>query len=325
MKRLLVIFRILGALSMIGCGTTHHFLPGQPLERHNWMISFSWHFDINHLRNPRSLIAPEVTAYVGIGKDFNFGFGGYILPSHISLAKYYENGNNKYKAWYGHLMPISNGNPLIESGIQFSNIHDTYENSYSLGVGFGVAPAWGSHAGYFQGIAPNIIPTFKYRILGRDFGFSCINNFGYTSSTVYRSLPIMGNPPDTIINSKADSIINIEYFERPRFGNDEGALRLHFKSDSIVTLYGIITHVDEFVNLHKEMQNWVGGNYGVYWYINYGYIILSKDFGELIDEWKKTGHLVIINYPTDFKKRVDRINPFLIDNSFGVSVFSHSD
>lgn len=318
----------------IGCGTTHHFLPPRPLEKKEWMLSVAWHYDLGRLTPP--IIVPHLNAYVGVGKEYNFGFGAQppFLVNHITFARYFDAGSDDRWSAYFHLNRILNlnNNPEFELGGAFIDGHDTYDQQFMLGLSYGgclnhlyklydrqydTKPSW-----RFR-----IMPVLKYTITGSDAGFSWNHYFGRTKTALASLKHEILNDNDTIYVFQADRIDSIVSSNTPPpdYGHPpcEKYLTLFMDSGSIMVFCDTRFYADAFVIPYEELQYWLGKKYIMSLGGSSGEpsIVLSLD--SLTTAWRRGDDLGITQYPEDLRDRIDDINGLIDDNSFGFGIITY--
>lgn len=294
------------------CGTTHHFIPYKSLEQKEWQVSVGWHFDLNQMYQPRTLFWPEISAYYGIGKNYTFGFGGYIpgFISQVSLTKQFVENNGKYWSYYTHINRVFgfNSNPFIEVGAFYSKENSNFNQTFSFGLAYGIRSAWKIELP-FTSNNNSILPVIKYFIGGKDIGLSLIHYHGLTKSAIKDFLQSEMMPVDTLIIFKVKEIENIT-----------GNLEINLKDGTSVIFHQPFRYTDAFYETEDEFQHWLGNKYGVYYYGSKT-IVLDKE--NIYQSWKNNNDIIITNIPQRLINHIENLNSFIIDNSFGLGLFGH--
>jgi hypothetical protein len=178
-------------LSAVGCGTTHHFLPANPLPRNQSQVSVNWHYDFDG--SLRGLIVPEASFYGGIGGNWNCGIGIQIpfRLTHVSFVKY--SSDTVGSDWMGYvsvnqIMLSGNDNPYLEVGAMHIDRVRTYAHEYGAGLALGNGlcnPLWTLLNSKPNGDSKSLshlrlLPLIRYQVIGRDLGVSYVHYHGKT-------------------------------------------------------------------------------------------------------------------------------------------------
>ncbi len=215
----------LSSVFLMGCGTTHHFLPGRPLAKGETLVTISWHYDFGrvHLID----ITPDVNYYVGQKDNISLGFGVKFPAyfSHLSAVKYWKQRSEEYLLSYIHLNQITgvNDNPYLEFGGGYSSKGGKFYHNYMIGMSFGTgivlplirpaSPGYNTRGHFF--------PTLKYSAIGKHWGYSMSYYHKLTEIALdtYYSNAISDNDTVCILrNDEIDSILladngEVTYFE----------------------------------------------------------------------------------------------------------------
>jgi hypothetical protein len=310
---------------LLGCGTTHHFLPGRPLESKEWMVSVNWHFDANCFNKPYALLYPELSAYVGLGKNYNFGFGGYapFMLSHVSLAKYSEKENGNYWMGYGTVNKIysQNSNPILEMGAAYCVDNGILRQNFLLGVGIGQSYPWQPMMPDTAKINWKLLPVLKYTAMGKEIGFGWTHYFGQTKMALELLKHDILYHNDTILvlnEAESDSIRfsacppNYDrYFRECVFLSLPEEKHMIFKAGE--------HYVDAFYIPTDDMQEWIGHGYTIYKTDGKRDVIMNVD--SLNQRWRSDGRLIITRYPAGLLNIIESKNSLLLDNAFAFSLF----
>jgi len=308
---------------LTGCGTTHYFLPAKPIESTKWQVSLNWHYDLNGFSKPN--LIPDVNAYLGVGKDMNFGFGAQFpfFVSHLTLAKYWDKDKDWWSAYFHLNSPISTTrSPLFELGGTYSTFDHSVYQSYGFGIATGQLAAWDLTDS--AGISHRIIPYVNYAVGGRDFAFSYYHYHGRSKIQLNEALAGFLNQNDTLYVFEAGTIDSIGYSEGVYYAIQRRWII--YTSEKNHVFYSFPEYADDFVNNEREFQSWLGDKYDL---IHDGTHSYSFRFSAIIDmdaviaKWKAGERVVITKVPPEFKDRIEHYNSFLKDHSFGVAVFTH--
>ncbi len=321
---------------MAGCGTTHHFLPPRPLERKEWILSAGWHYDLGRLTPP--MIVPHLNAYVGIGKEYNFGFGAQLpfLVNHVTLARYYESGADDRWSTYFHLNRVFNlnNNPELELGGAYIDGHDTYDQQFMFGLSYG-----GCLNHRYEFYDPDdaderswnfrFMPVLKYTITGTDLGFSWSHYFGRTKTALASLKDEIINDNDTFYVFEAGRIDSIVLSEESRNESDYG----FYGCDKYLIIYPDSGSAIEFCDTRRigdlvvppcaELRYWLGQDYIVSLDGRKSRPLLVQSYNSLKAAWERGEDLVITKYPQGLIKRINNINGLLEDNSFGMGIINY--
>ena len=307
---------ILLSIFINNCGTTHYFVPYKALENKEWQISVGWHFDLNLFYRPQPFIYPEINAYYGIGKEYTFGFGGYLpcFISHVSLTKQFTENNGKYWSYYAHInrVFVFNFNPFIELGTLYGIENNGIDQTFSFGLAYGTGTARERFLPY-DIRNKSIIPAIKYSIGGNDIGFSLIHYHGQTKSAVKEFFKNELVPIDTLFVFKPDEV---EYI----YDSYDFEIKL-INGNSIIFGFIQTLYADAFYVPEEEMKKWIGKEYKVYLYQN-KYIVL--DVNMIKQDLYNNNNVVITNIPQGLVNHIEELNSFIVDNSLGIAIFSHT-
>ncbi len=337
------------AYLFIGCGTTHHFLPGRPLQDGESAVNVVWHFDLNNHGLPD--LFPDVTLYHGAGNNCNTGFG-WKFPmylSHVSVAKYWETGDDDYWAAWTHLNQVlgPNNNPMIEAGGSYiKHGHQSYQ-AFSAGLGYGSGVSWPWSLRMIETDRPlaggnRLMAVLKYHVAGQDFGFSVTNYMGLTSTARNVICREIDRHHDTLLvvdNSEIDTMVTIgrlwegiperfaiylksgvviEGFQS--FPHMCGGVAMMFFLDPSLQLSRFLPDQTRPYDLRRrntgpnagQTQESVGS--------------AQIRFGYLVEEWKAGRDIVITQVPLDYLDRLRAWKDsggFLHDMSVGISLVNY--
>jgi len=321
----------LAVILCAGCGTTHYMLPGRPLERKEWQVSVVWHYEFNRLTKPRAAFFPDINAYVGAGKDYNFGFGAHTLgwPSHLSVAKYWQKSDDRYWAAYSHLSAGLGNNPPIEAGALYSNDNGDLGHTFSLGFGVGQlrAPDLSSarikHASTLAGINPVI----KYVMEGTDVSLT-YTHYLWQSWRAMRSLwEEVRNHNDTVLSyakGELTAIVPLGRVKGQGIGPASGWGLIDSKGDTAV-LVREYPCPDCFYERWTELEYWLGDSLRVYRYDTAMMIVSVPD---LLRNWRyayrRTGKLNVTRFSPALNERINSTRNLLRDASLGIAVNMNS-
>ncbi|MCP4566634.1 MAG: hypothetical protein GY841_03525 [FCB group bacterium] len=320
-------------LSISGCGTAHYFIPPEPLEKGQWQISVVWHYDLARLQVPRSMLFPDINAWVGAGQETNFGFGSSFLgPSHISAARYYSDDSNRNWIAYGNLQPFSlNNNPLIEVGAAYSFGRSSTKHMLFIGAGIGSKMAWpGFSNAYESRFGPSEYTPFyilRYSITGRTIGFSWVHYHGLTKKLVRNSFPGIDAPSDTVYTSTNVDSVTISNWGQSRFPKNI-LLAIWVKPPGAIN-FCANPYTDAFYDPNIEMSSWFDGRFafarecGYTTWDTYWASSFVIDMKELADTQNRHGGVTILRYPKALKEMIDKISWLKNDHAFGFAIFSH--
>lgn len=300
-----------------GCGVSHQFLPSRPLDKEDWQITFTWSYDLDNLSRPN--IIPDVNAYLGIGKDYNFGFGAQppFIINHFTIARYFVNEEKESLAGYFHLNGMVN-NPGLELGSMYTRNHGSFDQSFTFGIGYGHSLLWPLLLTHEQisNLTPlksSLIPIFKWSLYGKSVGVSFIHHDGLTNGfrsdlrgriameddtlLVLASADILSIQPDGIVLLNSDSLL----FEPLGFGSQ--ILR---------------SCVDCFRDFPSHYVRWLGERFQIYHVIEFDNLAII-DYDAIIRQWENADSVVITRYAPGLAQKVSRTRSLLFDNSIGVA------
>jgi len=202
------------------CGTTHHFVPHQPLEEKEWQISVTWHYDFNPTKPP--IIVPELGFYTDVGKNWNVGFGGYLVfPDQATVAKYHAAQRQgdwwRWHASWNQILPC-NDNPPLEVGGSYIRRGSTW--SYAVGGSMGLATglSWtpllwqDSFAEQYRHLPLRLVPSLSCDFRGTDIGLAWRHDFGISSfhtRSVWRESERSGGDAWIRIDASDSTIITV--------------------------------------------------------------------------------------------------------------------
>ena len=319
-----VLLFVVLALILSGCGTTHHFLPPQPLESGKWEIQVTWHADLNGVHNPwRSVFIPEVSAYLGVGRNWNFGFGGYapIPLLHASIARYYSQGDRDFMSAYVHFQPLlrTTYNPQLELGLNYNIRRGKHANQ--IGFAFGVYEPSPLGLDYMRSAARHgPYPILKYSYFNRDFGLSWAHYFNKTRSNVELSL----GANMKILDVASDQIDSITSFDN---GFRAQGYTIFLKDSTEMSFYLWQPYADAFGQIPEiEFRDWLDPDAAIYYLEDPQTNIRTEvylSFDDVLSAYNK-GDRVTINRVSDrVYDRIRGIKSFKDDNTIGISAFAH--
>ncbi len=326
-RNIVTAFLLVPIIIFSGCGTTHHFLPSRPLDNEDWMISLAWHYDLNGLHKPARNIIPDINAYIGIGKNYNFGFGARFpfFITRASLVKYLDVKIDNNWATYIHMNEIfgNNNNPFFEiGGARNWRNGSTYHN-ISLGIGYGQQHAWFPNIGT-ERITWIVLPTLKYRITGSDVGMSLIHYNGQTKSSVVSALKGILSDNDNLYIFESGELDSISISKINDFMWREKITFHSSKSKLITAFYGFYPP-DNFYSSLNEIQYWLGDEYKACYFENDWNNLVILDLNKLNNDLRSGRRIIITRYPEKLVNRVKNLNSLMNDNSFGFGVFSYPE
>jgi len=296
-----------------GCGTTHHFLPAQPLEKGQWQISVAWHYDLSGLHPQTGAFIPHLNAYGGLTDDVVIGFG-YELPiflSHGTLAAYVPESSDNYWIAYFHGKFLSvSDNPLLEMGGAYSIRAGSARQMFSLGLVSGRPHEWYS-------------PVFKYSLTGRDVGLGLVHSFGFTKAWVQSHFPEWPPSQEYLYTFKAGEVIGVSRYEvEPSLDNYRcrtAFALIKANGDSLVFWGDHEMYVDQFYDGDIEFDEWLGSDLRL---MRNHDVWLIVDQADLQRQAEAGSPMVIRRAPLAFTNRIERINGWIRDNSIGWAVFA---
>lgn len=345
-KRSLIVGCLLVLVS--GCGTTHHFLPANPIPRKEWQLSINWHYDFD--KNVRGLIVPEVSGYAGMGQSWNLGCGVQLpfLVSHLSAAKYYDTSQASRWVAYTHLNQIfgANDNPFLELGAMRVESKRTYAHQLAIGIayGHGFCPGGplsrGSLNRYGEIAHYRFMPVLRYGITGKDISLSFMHYHGKTSASLAGARQTMDKTNDTLFYVPHDSVISFGAIDHHRYS------RYHMGMWGIVkttgdTIYLVAYNApgdvgtpflpyegrNDYVTFwSRHAQNVVSAfvqDGEAEWFDSAERIVLS--IPRAIKNWEEGGDIILTRFSPEAVRVVESINDFLIDYSMGISINHRSD
>ncbi len=320
-RRIRYILPVTFVLWISGCGTTHHFLPAQPLEAGKWEIQVTWHADFNDVYDPlRSIIFPEVSAYLGLGRGWNLGGGGYaIFPaSHLSVAKYFSTSTDRYTTIYAHAAGplVFTSNPRYECGVLFSSIMSDISSQYGFGMGFFQREAWRIRNHKPQ-LRTGPFPVLKAMLRTQAFGISWANYVGRTKSSVEAALY---GKSDTVLNVAASAIDSIVP-RQPGFCGDGFAV--YFNDGGFKFFERWCGYPDVFYDGPLEFARWMDNRFEIYLVGGSSDHEVFLNYSELVDKYQSGERIFVRQIPEIVFDRVRRIQAAKDDNTFGISVFAH--
>lgn len=327
------------AAVITGCGTTHHFLPGAPLEKKEWQISVAWHYDFNNLRRWQPRIFPTFNAYVGAGKNYNLGFGA-ELPcwvNHASVARYWSQGQGDYLAAFAHINQVAgvNDNPTFELGGQFSCQGENLRQNVVVGLSYGhclsMPLSFTKPQGKnLTGLVYRLIPVLKYNLVGQDLGVSYVRYHGHAATALEPLQHRVQHENDTIFLIGRGGLDSIAFLSEYR-GNpadDNSIFGLFLASGDTLLFSTSPLHACGFAYgaSDVDMGQWLGRGYKVY----YGIGKLTRDkrvvlnVGEIKHKWTGNTNVVITEYPPYVLEKIRKTRSLIADNSFGFAIMGFS-
>ncbi len=322
---LLIPLVIIVAIICQSCGTAHHFVPHEPLDKRQWQLSITWHYGLNGLDPPT--VIPDFNAYIGIGKSQNLGVNTNFpfLISHLTYVNYQPKKVNSRWAFYGHLNLFwgFQRNPYFELGAMYSKSSDDIHQTFSLGLGYGrtsyirpIIPLEADFRKYNLTKFSRLMPVVKYKIYGREFGFSINHYFGSTKNAYAPILDSIKNFNDTILvinSNEVDTVIE-----------DENTLLIQYKDSTIVTLSKRIPHFEEkpFVKFMPSGK-WRFGNYDFYNLISNSIedttrIQILININELLEQFANQEIVYITRFPNELPNKFSFISQLFQDNSIAI-------
>ncbi len=169
-----------------GCGTTHYFVPAQPLGEEESAVYVTWHYDLRGLNAPSPI--PDFHFYYGAGENANIGLGLAfpVFISHLSAARYWSSDED-FRYAFLHLGQIAgtNMNPFVEGGFGYSVPDGSTVQQFELGLAYGNGTgsplaAWAMDTKYRGG--NRFMPLARYQIAGVDVGASLQYYHGMTAA-----------------------------------------------------------------------------------------------------------------------------------------------
>ena len=322
-------FLLLCIICLIGgCGTTHHFLPSRPLDNEDWMISVAWHYDLNGLHKSARNIFPDVNAYMGIGKNYNFGFGARapFFISHASLVKYFDMSENNNWALYAHMNEIFGvliNNPRFEIGGIYTWKNKSIYQSISLGVGYGQESAWLMK--YDSTQSPRLLlPTIKYNIMGSELGASWAYYHGQTKASVIKDLVGILEHNDTLYIYEPGELDSISLLVGYDYASPyKEKIIFHDSRGPSAYAYSGFNPPDAWYLATIELQNWLGDKYKVCHFSDNWRDVIILDLNKLQDSLERGERVIITRYPDELVDKIENINGVVKDNSFGLGIFSY--
>lgn len=327
--RFLVSFVILGSM-LAGCGgTTHHFLPPRALEKKEWMISITWHHDLNKLSRPKLL--PDANAYVGIGNDYNFGFG-YQMPifaSHLTFAHYDDAGRGDLWTEYFILnKPFgANTNPYFELGASYIDHHSGYYQTYSAGLAYGhgfplpLTMLADNREGQRGLPGMRLMPVLKYTLAGHDFGVSLSHYSGITSSglAMMRRNWFKGKD-ETVLDLTNDEIEDIS--PRTEYTSGTHFYTIKLVKGELVEVWDEMPFTDLPGNPHSGFEYWLNDDLRLYhFHTEHGWIYnVIVDMEDVRRRWQAGEDIRITGYPQSVADQMNRVNGLIGDNSVGAGL-----
>jgi hypothetical protein len=319
-----------------GCGTTHHFLPPEPLPDGDWKITVSWHRDVKELGSPKGTIVPDVNAYWGLDRHNVVGFGVPlfpIVPTHLSWANYQNATDGNYHIVWTHLNIAAPHNTTAEVGYGFSIKSATMHDLFALGLGIVQRGKWqigGANTTYSASTGP--FPILKYSGQGRNVGVDVVHTFGNYKTLIKKSFPKWPPTADTVMRFDPGEVVGVAEFDsRPQVPSLFELWRYRFvkglvlrTGDTLFLMGKPMPHPDIYAPRDDiELQEWIGTELMLVWFAT---MRVSTDQWAVVDlEAVETAvregrALVITRAPQSLVDRVDAMNSLLLDNSFGWSV-----
>jgi hypothetical protein len=281
-----------------------------------------------------------MNAYVGIGRDYNIGFGGYppVIMRHFSVAKYYNRNDLDYWAAFIHLNKLCSitgktfdkdvANPNLELGAMYCPGDDDLRQNISFGMGYGMSPAWrlDELAGDRLKPARRLFPFIKYSIVTQDVGLSAAHYHGQTKTAILASIPDLYINNDTVLRLDVEEIDSIKEISiRGILPSYKPHIGFFLNTYRTVPIYGYaLPPQDEFCHYIDEFHGWLGNDFHLCYVGNSGKkLILDRDADDFRRELKQNRHIVIVKYPESLRQKVSDIPALIKDNSFGFAVFAH--
>ncbi len=320
-------FLILPAILMIlwGCGTTHYFMPPQPLDDGEWRLSFVWHADLANLQGQSALIFPSVNGWLGLGKRYNLGIGtSFLWPSHISMAHYDNIDGEDFNIAYVNLQPLSvNNNPIMELGYGRSFGTSSAKQTAAVGIGFGVKEAWelGFHhdrAGFFQYLDLMPLIALRYSIAGGDVGFSYAHYHGLTKRLIRNSFPDFENDT-TIVISYFDVDSVVQSPEKWKYWA-KYLITIWRENNPAEEIWAVSQPPDPYISPDDFFHMWTGNRFALFYP---GKMVV--DLEEIKNRDPKDSTLVLYRYPESFKKAVRDIKWYWRDHTFGFGIMNNPE
>lgn len=310
---------------VLGCGphVSHQFLQERPLEKGNWEISFTWNYDFNQFSMP--ILIPDVNAYLGLSNSYNFGFGtqAIFVPTHLSIAKYYDQSENEFLTGYFHFN-LGTVNPLFEAGGMYSSYDSLSSGSVSLGISYGPSWPWSlpltmEQLKNLHDYDWKVIPVMKMAMTSQSYGMSLIHHHGLSSGFRENLRDRIALENDTIIILNSSQIVAINKHGIIMEDGDTLMLSNFPFLSKILPKY-----IDSFVPAERDKYDWwLGPQYEIY-HVLKGDNLAVLDINDLIRQWKNSDLVVITRFTPSLAQRVSKTRSLRFDNSLGVAIFDRN-
>lgn len=352
MGKSLVLVLLIGATAsgLISCGTTHHFLPANPIPRKEWQLSINWHYDLD--KNIKGLIVPEVSCYTGIGRNWNLGWGMEFpfLVTHVSAAKY--GSDTLGSSWLGYatvnqVLLSGNNNPYFEGGVLHVDRARTYSQVYGLGLAYGDGLCNPLSTFLTKDVDENtrklshyrLMPVLRYQIAGRDLGISYVHYHGKTAAECNQLADTVRRFNDTMLILAAGTVDSL----RP--------LPTQTDSGYYTGLWGLFLSSGDTVILAGPFyRHWLCGTGLLFDFFPRGGSLDSKglehevvrimgdksqpptphsetslyiSISELEERVRHKETIVLTKYSPEIQRFVARLKSYRLDHSIGISTFAH--
>jgi hypothetical protein len=341
-------------VGIIGCGTTHQFLPANPIPRHEWQLSINWHYDLD--KNIKGLIVPEVSCYTGIGKNWNFGWGMEFpfLISHISAAKYWPDSTTSSWMAYATVNQIlwsANNNPYLETGVLHVDRAKTYSQQYGLGLAYGDGldnPLCTFLSKDYDNDTRNLshyrlMPVLRYQVSGRDLGISYVHYHGKTATEFTELALAVETANDTILVLPAGTVDSLRALPSVTdTGFFQGIWALYLSTGDTIILagpfyshwlcgtgmlldrmYGWFPHggTVESKGLKREVVDVYQVGKGKKSKISGSSIHVS--ISELVKQVQRKEEIVLTKYGPVVHRFIAGLKSYKLDHSIGISTFAY--
>ncbi len=331
----LVICLVVFSLGILGCGTSHQFMPPRPMERGQWEIQTYWHLDMTPGRLPVVSAFPAVNFYTGLGQNINLGFSAgplLVLPANVSVSRSYQSGDDRFWTHYLSYTPPLSGtlNPVWETGVAYSIIDDDIAHSFTLALGLGQYTAWENQSLEMSGWGKRtnpLIPIAKYTFTGKNGALEWSNHFGNARNWMRLFIDDVLRHNDTVIVYPSGTVVSVTPLHGHYFHVVSNGLEI-VRSDGVVDS---IDQVNRFVGdvlpvipfgINDLLRAWIGSSYVEYSYKGVSFILDPK---ELQRKATVGGEIIIRRFPDELVARVKGLSPFIHDNSIGAAILSHTE
>ncbi|MBU8934138.1 MAG: hypothetical protein KOO62_09030 [candidate division Zixibacteria bacterium] len=306
--------------SLVSCGTAHHFLPAQPLERGRWQISVSWHLNLNGLSSRASAAIPDVFGYYGLSDEVVIGTGGTFIfvPTFLNVAHYNESSPREYWLAWGHAKLFSpHDSPCLEAGGGYSKTKRGISNVILIGAEMGFGPGLFAQP-KFAFSDPSW--SFKYGLMGRDVGVSLAHHHGRTGPRLMGTFPTWPPTTDTIWTFLTGQVVDIVALENNHVGADQWGVIL--RSHDTLFWTGPEYCVDCFFERAVALDSWIGDSLR---FVRMGSEWAIVDFEELKTAIRDGRPVTILRAPQSFVDRVIGRTLWIDDSSIGWAAFGWPD